>query len=694
MGMRQSKPIEEPIMNQEKLQQSCKYCEKILDVINAPEVEEYEVELGTVAEVLPFHNECPNHGTMLEGALTEYSGRVLTAEEKEAYTERADDKRMLRAISFEHKIGIQFLIWHDTYQMDFPLKLQKKMVYNPIHSNHNGDAMILDNAHIDMGLIKRWRRECHETHDKCRIQRKISGEASTRPQLFIDTQNYCIVSSEGIEDGFVALSYCWGQPEPGKPYWFRNEKAILADLQQTDALTPDSKFGSQLPQTIRDTIAIVRQIGERYLWIDSLCIVQDDFEMKSIELPKMSEIYAEAVLTIIAANGPHADSGIAGFDFTKPRMIDQKTVTIGSEQLLTPIEFLHNKSGQYVGVAYYTRGWTFQEYEFGRRRLIFEQQSVRWECRQASWCEDLKDKAGLEYKGIKWDTDSYPNPGIEDLNEVINLYNIRELGRQEDAFPAFCGFQRVLSRSYPQGFINGMPIAYFDVAMCWIPQTEKLERRKAYVSGLDPPSWSWLGWTGTLEMVFSSEAETIKDQTYSNLHVEKLVDWFSMTSLEAPKVPIRESAQLDTKTFSLAKEPSLLFCNSQSASFKLGNWFYESEEDLDFYGPWIHIQNQSGDWCGMLRLNQKEDLASLKESDVELVAISKGHAPELEPQHELYGLTEWKHPERPRDGSHYHYYNVLCIERKDGVAYRKAIGRIAKSRWESTNLSQIAIVLA
>jgi hypothetical protein len=235
----------------------------------------------------------------------------------------------------------------------------------------------------------------------------------------------------------------------------------------------------------------------------------------------MSEIYASACLTLIAAQGPHADSGLPGFTFTTPREVHQSVVTIGSEKLVTPVDYQHSRKTQFEKVVYYTRGWTFQENEFGRRRLIFEQQSMRWECRVASWCEDLKDMPTVRYKGKQWDTEEMPDPGPEDLNEIINVYNERQLGRQEDAFSAFCGFQRVLGRSYKPGMVNGMPVKFFDVVMAWIPISVSHGRRKAENPDLLPPSWSWLGWTGMVDIKFSTDDHVLKDRTYSSHFVNK-----------------------------------------------------------------------------------------------------------------------------------------------------------------------------
>jgi Heterokaryon incompatibility protein (HET) len=66
------------------------------------------------------------------------------------------------------------------------------------------------------------------------------------------------------------------------------------------------------PNTVKDAIDLVESLGERYLWVDSLCIVQDDDEWKCSQINNMASIYANSHLTIIAADGDSSDYGLRG----------------------------------------------------------------------------------------------------------------------------------------------------------------------------------------------------------------------------------------------------------------------------------------------------------------------------------------------------------------------------------------------
>lgn len=667
---------------------SCQVCQDILKAYEHPKTEEYTGILGRVADVLPLRNACGNHTPFMEEGLAEYEQLRLKEGLEPRDLKRLEDARNIKITKFRGQSQLDFIIVDDIGEI--PFTRSKTLVYDPNRPNHAGDARIVDETQIDIDFVKGWKEACQRDHAGCHTQRSPERGGPARPLLLIDTHRHCIVPAGSAD--FVALSYCWGVPAPGR-HWFRNERAILPQLQTPGALAPGSALGGALPATIRDAVELTRRLGERHLWVDSLCIVQDDAAMKDVELPKMSQIYAAARLTLVAASGAHADAGIAGFAFTAPRRVDQRAVAVAGDTLVDPVHYTRQGSTAYSAVAYYTRGWTFQEYAFGRRRLIFEGGSARWECREASWCEDMKPGSGLEFGGRQWDLEALPDPGVEDLYQVINQYNTRDLGRKEDAFPAFCGFQRVLSRSYRHGFINGMPILFFDIAMAWLPTSDVFERRRAELSQYDPPSWSWLGWRGTVDICFSGDV-VLDNSKYTPLHVTKLVDWYSMTGFEGAKTPILESAQLSDEDFSLSKEPSLLYCKTQSAELDLAEPLFKEADDVDMYGPWYHLRDSNGKWCGILRLNVQQDAEELENKTIEVVAISKGFAPEKEPEHELYGLTEWHAEERPKGKETYNYYNVLWIERRGRASYRRAIGRIPEEIWEKLNIRDIDLILA
>lgn len=83
-----------------------------------------------------------------------------------------------------------------------------------------------------------------------------------------------------------------------------------------------------MPKTIADTMALALELGEQYLWVDVLCIIQDDNKDKKEQIAQMDLIYAGALFTIIAAGGSNAQSGLPGL-LEGTRKVEQRTVQAG-----------------------------------------------------------------------------------------------------------------------------------------------------------------------------------------------------------------------------------------------------------------------------------------------------------------------------------------------------------------------------
>jgi hypothetical protein len=79
-------------------------------------------------------------------------------------------------------------------------------------------------------------------------------------------------------------------------------QANFAALCEEGALN-SSRVRNRLPGTIRDSMLLSTLLGQKYIWIDRLCIIQDDDKPRSTQLGDMASIYVNAFLTIVAANG-------------------------------------------------------------------------------------------------------------------------------------------------------------------------------------------------------------------------------------------------------------------------------------------------------------------------------------------------------------------------------------------------------
>ena len=162
----------------------------------------------------------------------------------------------------------------------------------------------VDPSGIHPNLIKQWINTCDKTHnDGCPTLNSeiLALQSSSEQLLLIDVYNKCIVR-RSWQQKYIALSYVWGKI---------NQLSLLKS--NFGALT--TPYGLQhhkdlISKTIWDAMDFVNSIGIRYLWADSLCLIQDDAEDVARGVRTMGLIYEGAYLTVIAANGSHANAGL------------------------------------------------------------------------------------------------------------------------------------------------------------------------------------------------------------------------------------------------------------------------------------------------------------------------------------------------------------------------------------------------
>lgn len=207
---------------------------------------------------------------------------------------------------------------------------------------------------IDPKLCKRWLSVCREQHghdyshfvfDKQKLRTDDGGPPLTL--RLVDVGAMCLVDApEACQ--YVALSYVWGNPADGRLVLNRSNKSKL-----TEPHSLRNRFNS-IPSTITSAMKLIGDLGERYLWVDSLCLVQDDEE----ELRKCSEImdafYAMATFTIVAASGTDAWDGLPGV-FLTPRKDARLVNEILPGVWMTTV----NDIDRFLRVShYFSRGWT------------------------------------------------------------------------------------------------------------------------------------------------------------------------------------------------------------------------------------------------------------------------------------------------------------------------------------------------
>ena len=202
---------------------------------------------------------------------------------------------------------------------------------------------------IDFNILKRWLQLCEKGHrDESNPLPNREAQSGVGSFRLIDLQKQCVVLAPSIYDyGYFALSYVWGSKKQ-----LEARRDNIRMLESPGAL---SACLDSIPMTIRDAMTLVQELEERYLWVDSLCIVQDDPRMKASATASMDVVYGCAYVTIIAGSGEDAHSDIPG---VRPgtRGMEQNMETIGPNITMVSIrEHLDALKRS----TYTSRAWTY-----------------------------------------------------------------------------------------------------------------------------------------------------------------------------------------------------------------------------------------------------------------------------------------------------------------------------------------------
>jgi len=244
--------------------------------------------------------------------------------------------------------------------------------------------------------------KCHPMGDEVYIPTRLIdvGCKHEEPRLLQKADLLYLVNNHGSKLRYAAMSYCWGSKEESS----QQPKTNLSNLR--DRLR--SIAFESLSAVVKDGVEATRMLELRFLWIDALCIVQDDQEDWELESAKMGEIYQHAYVTLCA---PASSSCLEGF--LKPRY-PANTVSLQFQSkilsqlkgtyTLRDIGFFGNSPNE--GTSYSDsispidirctqwpkRGWTFQEEQLSTRLLIFGSQRVHLLCSRRMWTDPRSEK--------------------------------------------------------------------------------------------------------------------------------------------------------------------------------------------------------------------------------------------------------------------------------------------------------------
>jgi hypothetical protein len=369
-------------------------------------------------------------------------------------------------------------------------------------------------TYVNFPLIASWFNTCKTRHKEnttsgddyhvlYEIEERSTNARGCCPDSFpridnfrlVDIVRRCVVPINQQEE-YAALSYVWGNAT----------RLLFCKDNQEQLSTPGalSHDREEVPRIFRDAFEVAEKLSICYIWIDALCILQDNSEQLGEHMEAMGSIYGAAALTIVS-DSESADHGIVGVN--TPRGSPQATFQYGGRHYYGAKKTFGRALKDSL---WERRAWCLQEKVFSKRLLVFTDSQAFYHCAATTWFEDTIMEQRENITGTvhmreipsfigKLDPDKVVKYTAYEAHRksfgrnfwsLVEAYCRRDLSFEGDAIRAFSG---ILASIEPQhgSAVWGVPQLEFMRGLTWSHCEHKMSlRREGF------PSWSWSGWRG------------------------------------------------------------------------------------------------------------------------------------------------------------------------------------------------------
>ncbi|RYP74907.1 hypothetical protein DL771_002691 [Monosporascus sp. 5C6A] len=390
----------------------------------------------------------------------------------------------------------------------------KEILGRPIHSHFRAESVL--------GQCYSWLENCKMTHPMCK--RRDADEPPLPPRVIdVSGEHPRLVAWMEREYGnYATLTHLWGATVEGVT---KTTRLMLEQRMQKipwDALSP----------TFMDAVTIARAIEVPYLWIDSLCIIQDDVEDQHCQLPRMEEFYKHATLNIVAG----VRDSLTGILLprNRPRLLPRSIggedniffAWLGTEAYCDPRGLIVDRypdGWKYASPAH-RRAWNMQEIRLARRNLVLQYDEVS----SPGEIEPLFGLSSQMYlqcqEEVRWEGGRRrPRESETSTNwyEMVEDYSGRLLVRKGDRLPAISSlakdYERNLRRLGTRGpvkYLAGLWAHDIHRGLLWRADPACEIPSQQYVA----PSWSWANAGGKVKHIWPPNA-TVHAETI-DYHVD------------------------------------------------------------------------------------------------------------------------------------------------------------------------------
>ncbi|KAI1132420.1 heterokaryon incompatibility protein-domain-containing protein [Nemania abortiva] len=325
--------------------------------------------------------------------------------------------------------------------------------------------------------LEGWMKDCSENHTCC------SGDDTVLPTrlLRVTGDQIRVVNTEGKRGRYITLSHKWGL----------NEEFRLTQF-NTDFMT-DCIPWDVIPKTYQESIEVTRRLGIEYIWIDSLCIVQDDTEDWRKEAGRMKSVYGNSYLNIAAVQAVDSYGSL----FASSNLgVEYPAQTVPQDHAIQ-IRPQPNQTHRHFGSNYYDvgealllqRGWVLQERILSPRVVYYDTNELKWECQAATDCQcggmTVISNFKLDYhRSVERNQTPLPYQWMR----ISERYSALKFTYNSDRLVALAGIAEQGVQSGRGGrYLAGLWERSLAHQLCWSLMNGH-KRPDTYHA----PSWSWL----------------------------------------------------------------------------------------------------------------------------------------------------------------------------------------------------------
>ena len=435
------------------------------------------------------------------------------------------------------------------------------MSLGPLRNFSYAPACGLDPASEEcIATIQNWLNQCVSAHPRCSV-----NADPKLPHRIIDIcpRENCnslkLVETHSHYAKYITLSHCWGNIQP-----YKTCKANLQNHLREIKL-------SEMPQTFKDAVFLTAKLGVQYLWIDSICIIQDDSNDWAIESANIATIFENSYLTIAASISPNCHHG-----FLNPRPDPGNYASLQPSYQGKPLpppfnevrirRCLHERPHCYYLAKQGedpldSRLWAVQEHLLPTRVLSYRRNELTWQCktRQGCECRGLGEKYSI-LDTASWGRQEYhtfmdlstTGPLSETSRKAffrwwsngLVLASQKKLSYESDKLSAISGIASSMQNALEDTYLAGMWKSDLSNSLGW-----RSSRRNTIPDCYRAPSWCWSSLIGETTMRDASNEFVVLDVSSPKITI---VDFQCIPATANPFGWVKKGAYLEISGYLLS----------------------------------------------------------------------------------------------------------------------------------------------